>query len=169
MNDGQRAAVQEEMLAILPRLHRFTCALTGSRNAGDDLLQTTCEKALRSLHQWEAGTRLDSWLFRIARNSYLNDLRARKVRGTHLELQTVEEELPGDDGERDALAQIEFQALRAVLLLVAVEGYSYAEAAEVLGLPVGTITSRLGRARIALNEKFRGDARVMSALKKNGD
>ena len=177
MDDGQRAAVQEEMLALLPRLHRFACALTGSVDAGDDLLQTTCEKALRSLHQWEPGTRLDSWLFRIARNSHLNDLRARKVRGVHLELQPLEEVLPGRDGERDGIAKVEFKAVRAmiarlpeeqraVLLLVAVEGFSYAEAARVLDLPIGTVTSRLGRARIALNECFKGDKRLKTALGK---
>ena len=79
------------MLALLPRLRRFAYGLTGSVHDGDDLVQTTCERAIRNLDSWQAGTRLDSWMFRIARNQYLNQIRAAKARGPHLEVEGTDE------------------------------------------------------------------------------
>ena len=73
-------SVREDMVALLPRLRRFAIGLTGSVGDGEDLVQATYERALRFIDQWQAGTRLDSWMFRIARNAHLNDIRARGVR-----------------------------------------------------------------------------------------
>ena len=70
---------------MLPRLRRFTYGLTGNRQDGDDLLQVTCERAIRNLDRWEAGSRLDSWLYRIAHNLHLNERRAAGVRQRHLQ------------------------------------------------------------------------------------
>ena len=71
------SAIENEMLAFLPRLRRFAHGLTGSAHDGDDLLQATCEQAIKHIHTWQKGSRLDSWMFRIARNLYLNERRAR--------------------------------------------------------------------------------------------
>src|SRR5262250_2875128 len=73
---GMDQTVRQEMLAMLPRLRRFAYGLTGSVDSGDDLVQSACERALARLHQWEPGTRLDSWMFRIMKNLWLDDTRA---------------------------------------------------------------------------------------------
>ena len=163
-----KASVRTQIVALLPRLRRFTRGLTGSAEAGDDLLQATCERALANLHLWQDETRLDSWLFRIARNLFLNEIRARKVRQSYL--RDAAEMLPtAAAGQRLAEEKIEVSRLRlllqrlpeeqrSVLLLVCVEGQSYAEAASALELPIGTVTSRLARARLSLKEWMeRGD------------
>ena len=151
--------VRREMLAFLPRLRRFTCGLTGSVDDGDDLLQATCERAIRNIHQWKPGTRLDSWMYRIARNLHLNELRAQGVRGRHLA--AVDPDSQVVDGVRVADSLLSFEAMRgflsrlpeeqrSVLLLVTVDGLSYQEVADLLEIPVGTVNSRLARARQAL-------------------
>ena len=145
---------------MLPRLRRFAYGLTGSVDAGDDLVQGACERALTRLHQWEPGTRLDSWMFRIMKNLWLDDHRA----GWRREVVTSSEVLEavrGGDAEAESAARLELgsvleqidrlpDAQRAVLLLVSVEGLSYKEAAAVLEVPVGTVMSRLARARLTL-------------------
>jgi RNA polymerase sigma-70 factor (ECF subfamily) len=153
---------QRELVELVPRLRRFAYALTGSRDAGDDLVQAACERALRNAEQFRPGTRMDSWMFRIMQNLWLDDRRRLKVRGTQ-----VDPDAAGlsDDGmgarqleDQVALAQVRAAVdtlpddQRAVLVLVAIEGLNYREAAEVLGLPLGTVMSRLSRARARLME-----------------
>ncbi len=82
---------------FLPRLRRFSYALTGDPDKGDDLVQETCARALSRLHQWEPGTRLDSWMFRIAQNIWLDQRRARKVRGDTVDIDEVFD-IAGADG-----------------------------------------------------------------------
>ena len=159
--------IRREMLAFLPRLRRFAYGLTGSVHDGDDLLQATCERAIRHIDQWQPGTRLDSWMYRIARNLHLNDLRARGVRSQHLA--SVDPAEHGTvDGVRVAEAQMTYEAVRGfvdrlpeeqktILLLITVEGLSYREASEMLDLPIGTVTSRLARARLALKAFVGGE------------
>ncbi len=154
------------MLALLPRLRRFAYGLTGSIDEGDDLVQATCERAVSRIETWQPGTRLDSWMYRIAQNIYLNWRRADKVRVEHL--QHLD---PGDhgtvDGARVVEARLTFAAVRehiarlpdeqrAVLLLVCVEGLAYREVSEILDLPIGTVTSRLARARLTLKALLDG-------------
>ena len=148
------------MLALLPRLRRFAYGLTGSIDDGDDLVQTTCERAIRHIDTWQPGTRLDSWMYRIARNTYFNALRAKRIRADHL--QSVDPNAANRvDGAGDMEARLTFAAVRdfigrlpeeqrSIVLLVCVEGLSYKEVADILNLPIGTVTSRLARARIAL-------------------
>ena len=76
--------IRREMLSFVPCLRRFSYGLTGSRDTGDDLMQATYERAIREIKRWQPGTRLDSWMYRIARNIHLNDLRAMGVRGEYL-------------------------------------------------------------------------------------
>ena len=151
---------RQEMLSLLPRLRRLAYALTGSSDAGDDLVQATYERAIRHIDKWEPGTRLDAWMFQIARNLNLNDLRYRKVRGPTIEPELLDS-YRSVDGERDAEAKLTYQKVRdyigqlpeeqrSIVVLICVEGLSYAEVSRMLNLPVGTIASRLGRLRLAL-------------------
>ncbi len=156
------------MLALLPRLRRFAYGLTGSIDEGDDLVQITCERAIRHIDSWEAGTRLDSWMYRIARNQFLNQVRANKLRGQRLEIASIDRHTYVD-GARAMEAQLTLDAVRnlaarlpeeqrSILLLVCVEGLSYKEVSAVLEIPMGTVTSRLARARAALRDGLDGPA-----------
>ena len=159
---------RREMLALLPRLRRFAVGLTASADEGDELMQATVERAIRHIDKWQPGTRLDSWMFQIARNLNLNNLRARKVRGAHLNPVDLDE-VRGEDGQRVVESKLTLEAVRrflgrlpeeqrVVLLLVCVEGLSYREVADATGVPVGTVTSRLARARITLRALVDGAA-----------
>lgn len=153
------AAFRRQLAALLPRLGRFALALTRNRAEADDLTQTTCERALARAGQWQPGTRLDSWAFRIMQTVWLNEIRARRVRQAHAEQAASEGEAatPGDAADaRLALDQVSAamlrlpEELRAMLVLVCVEGFTYREAAEIASIPIGTVMSRLARARLSL-------------------
>jgi RNA polymerase sigma-70 factor (ECF subfamily) len=150
-------APRERIVALLPRLRRFCMALAGSECAGDDLAQSTIERALQRLDQWQEGTRFDSWMFKIAQNLNIDQARARKRRGVHVDLDAALG-VPGEDGVRIiegrsqlARARSAMAALpeeqRALLALVVIDGRSYREAAEMLDIPIGTVMSRVARAR----------------------
>jgi RNA polymerase sigma-70 factor (ECF subfamily) len=153
--------IRERMVAVLPRLRRFAYALTGNAEQGDDLVQDACLRALSRIDQWQPGTRLDSWMYRIAQNIWLDRVRASKVRGEVVGVEAAAE-LVGSDGRLVAESELTLKAVdaalarlpaeqRAVVALVCVEGASYKEAAEITGVPVGTVMSRLARARRAIN------------------
>ena len=157
--------VREEIAALLPRLRRFARVLTRRREDGDDLVQAAIEKALGRTDQWTPGTRLDSWMFRIMQNAWIDELRARQRRGETFVPEEEAEHLGAStcDTQIDAIAVRKAVGRlsdehRAVVGLVLVEGLSYQEAAQVLGVPVGTVTSRLARAREALQAML-GEAR----------
>ena len=157
--DPESAGFNDQLIAVLPRLRRFARGLAGASADADDLVQAACERALARAHQFEEGTRFDSWMFRIVQTIWIDQLRAREVRK---EDGDVAEERLGSDAAvrrveaRLALAEVRraVQLLppdqRTVLMLVTVEGLSYKEAAVVADVPVGTIMSRLARARTAL-------------------
>ena len=157
--DAVGTRFSDQLIAVLPRLRRFARGLTGAAAEADDLVQAACERALARQHQFEEGTRFDSWMFRIVQTIWIDQLRAREVRKEDGE---VAEERLGSDAPvrrieaRLALAEVRHAIellppdQRTALLLVTVDGLSYKEAAEVIGVPVGTIMSRLARARIAL-------------------
>ena len=157
------AGFSDQLIAVLPRLRRFARGLAGAAAEADDLVQAACERALARSHQFEEGTRFDSWMFRIVQTIWIDQLRAREVRK---EDGDVAEERLGSDAPvrrieaRLALAEVR-QAVqllppdqRAVLMLVTVEGLSYKEAAVVADVPLGTIMSRLARARTALQRQL---------------
>ena len=155
------------MIALLPRLRRFAFALTGSWPDADDLVQATCVRAIDRLEQWRAGSRLDSWMYRIAQNLHRNDRRNDRTRQGHLEIMDAcDADVAAANRPTDRMTLRDVSAAiaalpaeqRAVLLLVAVEGYGYQDAAEILGTPPGTVASRLSRARAALAERFAEDA-----------
>lgn len=155
------------MVALLPRLRRFAYVLTRDMDRADDLVQETCLRALDRIDQWERGTRLDSWLYRIAQNIWFDRLRALKVRGETTEIDTAFD-LVGEDGRdvtetRLALTDISKaiaklpEEQQVLIALVCIDGLSYKEAAETLQIPIGTIMSRLARARQALHAALGGE------------
>src|SRR3569623_1224540 len=157
--------VREEIAALLPLLRRCARVLTRRREDGDDLGQAAIEKALGRTDQWTPGTRLDSWMFRIMQNAWIDELRARQRRGETFVPEEAAEHLGASpcDTQIDAIAVRKAVGRlsdehRAGVGLVLVEGLSYQEAAQVLGVPVGTVTSRLARAREALQAML-GEAR----------
>lgn len=161
--------IKTELATLAPRLRRFAYALCGDPEQGDDLVQTACVRALSRLAQFTPGTRLDSWMFRIIQNCFIDDRRRAKRRGVAAEI-TPEWE-PSDEGVgarraesrmelaqvRDAISQLPPEQ-RSVIALVAIEGRSYAEASKILGIPVGTVMSRLSRARAKLLPLISEDA-----------
>jgi RNA polymerase sigma-70 factor, ECF subfamily len=157
--EGMSGKFSDQLIAVLPRLRRFARGLTGSAVEADDLVQAACERALARMHQFQEGTRFDSWMFRIVQTIWIDQLRARDVRKEDGEME--EERLGTDESVRRADARLALAEVRravsrlpveqrTALLLVTVEGLSYKEAAEVAKVPVGTIMSRLARARVAL-------------------
>lgn len=153
-----------DIVALLPRLLRFCRALSQNTADADDLLQAAVERALVNAGKWQQGTRLDSWIYRIAQNIAIDWSRARAVRGVPAALDMVAD-VTGDDGiavveGRSDLGQVAlaFSALpaeqRAVLTLVTLDGLSYREAADILDVPAGTVMSRLSRARGALQKRI---------------
>jgi len=146
------------MVALLPRLRRFAAGLARDRADGDDLVQLTVERALVSRTQWQEGTRLDSWMYRIMRNIWIDEGRSRTRRAQTFVGEDAGLGVGGDGGQEAAAELVGVgRAMnrlpddqREAVMLVLVEGYKYAEAAEIVGCPVGTLTSRLGRGREAL-------------------
>jgi RNA polymerase sigma-70 factor (ECF subfamily) len=149
----------DQLIAVLPRLRRFATGLTRSVSEADDLVQAACERALAREHQFQEGTRFDSWMFRIVQTIWIDQLRARESRKEDGDI--AEERLGTDEPVRRVEARLALAEVRravsllppdqrVTLMLVTVEGLSYKEAADVTGVPVGTIMSRLARARMAL-------------------
>lgn len=154
------ADVRHEMIALLPRLRRFARALARSREDADDLVQAACERGLRAIDSWEPGSRLDSWMFRILRNLWIDQMRRRKNENIS-HSSDGEVEIAGDDGRRVVEGRIQLAEVRAaisalpeqqrdVLVLICIEDLSYREAAAVLDVPIGTVMSRLARGRLSL-------------------
>ncbi len=156
---GVVADLKRELIALLPRLRRFARTLTRSVPEADELVQETCLRALARADQWDRGQPLDRWLFRIARNLWISEIRKRNVRtgAGVVDAEETSELVTAETGEASleaaelgrVVAELPSE-LSSVLLAVSVEGYSYGEAAELFDVPVGTIMSRVHRARKAL-------------------
>jgi RNA polymerase sigma-70 factor (ECF subfamily) len=152
--------LEQQLVELLPRLRRYAYGLSGSTDKGDELLQAACERALAKSAQWHPGSRLDHWMFRIIRNIRVDDLRSQSIQKRGMEKITpiYEENYDGSyvldsqiaaDEVRQAMQHLT-EDHRMILLMVGVEGYAYKEVAEILEIPIGTVTSRLIRARRAL-------------------
>lgn len=143
-----------QAVLVIPRLRRYARALTGGRLPADDLVQDTLERAWSKRHLWRQGSDLRAWMFSIMHNVYINQVRAR-VTETTVPLDQEAYAVPVRDGATDGLEVAAIDAAlrqlpddqREVLLLVALEQLSYVEAANALGIPIGTVMSRLSRAR----------------------
>jgi RNA polymerase sigma-70 factor, ECF subfamily len=166
MSTAEVESLPSLLPGMLPRLWAFSLRLSGNQHDAEDLLQRACVRGLERAHQLQPGTSALSWMFSIVHSTWINELRARSVRSrSSMEwdddfLQTVAD--PGArtpeenllNGEIIAAVERLPEAQRTVMLLVAVEGMSYAEAAETLGVPIGTIMSRLSRARQTIGTRF---------------
>ena len=159
---------ESELTQLLPRLRRFAFALSRNGADADDLAQAAIERALRSRDQWQPGTRLDSWLYRIMRNLWIDTVRARGRRERHEAPEDAAKDV-GEDPREAMHASMELQRAmaamerlpdeqREVVALILIEGFGYREVSEMLDLPIGTVSSRLVRGRIALLEMLGGNA-----------
>ena len=158
-----------QIAALLPRLRRFARTITFNRDDADDLVQIAVERALNRSAQWEAGTRLDSWIFRIMKNAWIDEVRSRIRRDAVFAPEEAGEHIGDDFAEAHQQRMAIQKAIsllsedhRMVIGLVLVDGLPYKEAAEVLEVPMGTLTSRLARAREALQGLLSDQARNVS-------
>lgn len=150
-----------EIEELIPAMRRFARGLTGRDDAADDLVQDALAKAISKFDRFEEGTNLKAWLFRIMRNAQIDEVRKNQRRGVHVDIDDTEKvqiSAPGSQFSavelsefRDAFAKLSEQD-REVLLLIGMEGHSYEEAAEMIEMPVGTVKSRLSRARERLRK-----------------
>jgi RNA polymerase sigma-70 factor (ECF subfamily) len=159
MSEASRRELRTGLEPCLARIWRYALVLSRTSDAAEDLVQATCLRAIERADQFVPGSRLDRWLFAILRSIWLNEIRARRIREGG---GVVDAENPlWADGEQavetNILAAEVFKAIgqlpeaqRETVLLVYGEGYSYAEAAGTLGIPIGTVVSRLAAARSAL-------------------
>jgi RNA polymerase sigma-70 factor, ECF subfamily len=161
MSEASRREVRAGLEPCLARLWRYAVVLSRANDAADDLVQATCLRAIERADQFIPGTRLDRWLFAILRSIWLNEIRAQKIRegggfidaedalsidGTHaIEMNILAGQVLKEIGQLP-------EAQRETVLLVYAEGYSYAEAAAALSIPIGTVMSRLATARAALTK-----------------
>ena len=154
MNDFARLLEAE-----IPRLRRYARALTRNVTRADDLVQSCLTRAIAKQHLWQAGTDLRAWLFTILHNQHVNDVRRSAREGNKVELT----EAPQLTVQSNAIASLELRDLetalgelppeqREVILLVGLEGLAYEECATILGVPVGTVRSRISRGRDQLRQ-----------------
>ena len=155
-----RSPFDAELAPVWPRLRRFAYSLARNPADADDLSQIAVEKAFRSFGQYQAGTRFDSWLFRICRTVWIDQMRAQARKAAY-EAPPEAGEGVGHDPRAATEAAIDLsramaamqrlpQEQREVVALILIDGFGYREAAEILGQPIGTVSSRLVRGRQAL-------------------
>lgn len=160
------ATVRREIVAVLPRLRRFCLTLARSQDAGDDLCQATVERALARADQFLPGTRLDSWMYRIAQNIFIDERRRVRTRGIEVDPDQALD-LAGDDGVSIAEGRSDLARARAAMAalpeeqrmlmnLVVLDGMSYKDAAATLDIPIGTVMSRIARARRTIDRQLNG-------------
>ncbi len=152
----------DELVTLLPRMRRVARTLASSRDAADDLVQEACARALRGAAGFTPGTRLDHWVLRILRNAWIDERRRfGSAGGMHEPIENADT-VPGAEGSNSMYRRLELGEVEAALLrlpaeqreavaLICIEQLSYQEAAELTGLPAGTLMSRLSRARVALS------------------
>jgi len=150
--------LQSRIIELLPKLRRFARSLTRNAHDADDLLQGALERALTHLEQWQSDTRLDSWLYTIVKHAWIDELRSRARRERTFEGAEQAEAVADHRGDASGTLSVD-QALaclpeeqRLAVALVLIEGLPYKEAAQIIGVPMGTLTSRLARGRQALQQ-----------------
>ena len=158
-------SLREEMLGVVPSLRAFAMSLCGSVDRADDLVQETLTRAIANIDSFEPGTNMSAWLFTILRNLFRSEYRKRRREvedsdGRHAETLKSHPEQPGRlefEELRNALARLPADQ-REALILVGASGFSYEEAAAICGCAVGTIKSRVNRARTRLAEQLSIDS-----------
>lgn len=157
-------AFGEALIRLLPNLRRYAMSLARRADLADDLVQTTVERAIRAAGSYDPASRLEPWLFRITRNAFIDMTRRQRTQGVEVDVFDMPEALP-DDGDRVIEARLMLRATQdamkelppeqaEILHLICIAELSYAEAADVLDIPKGTVMSRLSRARLALAERL---------------
>lgn len=150
-----------EIEELIPAMRRFARGLTGREDVADDLVQDALAKAISNFDRFEEGTNLKAWLFRIVRNAHIDEVRKIKRRGVHLDVDDSEAvQLSAPGSQFSAVELTEFRRAFAkmseqdkeVLLLIGMEGHTYEEVSEMVDVPVGTVKSRLSRARDRLRQ-----------------
>ena len=153
-----------EIVAHIPRLRRYARALAGDSHRADDLVQDTLERALAKFHLWRRGSDMRAWMFAIMHNVFINQLKARRELAlddaVEDGLQSVPQSDPLELRDLDAALRLLPLEQREVLLLVGLEQLSYAEVSKALGIPAGTVMSRLSRGRERLRAVMSGSAGV---------
>jgi RNA polymerase sigma-70 factor (ECF subfamily) len=155
---GPGDLLHSRIIELLPKLRRFARSLARNPHDADDLLQGALERALAHLEQWQTDTRLDSWLYTIVKNAWIDELRSRARREHTLSDSEQADAVPDDRGDASGTLAVD-QAMeclpadqRLAVALVLIEGLPYKEAAQIIGVPMGTLTSRLARGRQALQQ-----------------
>ena len=175
---NQEDVLKYQLVGLIPHLRRFARSLTRDPDKADDLVQEACERVLKRRKRVETPRKLQNLLFRIIYNRWIDTLRRRKTRSTNLIILSERNSLNPSDPHggnqldavldlEDALAKLDDQH-RAAIMLIGVEGYSYAEAANVLAVPAGTVASRVARARAKLGKLLFSPKRDPLGLKKSG-
>jgi len=167
MAENSTTTVRDGLGELLPRLRRFARTLAGSAHDADDLTQIALERALARAEQWRPGERLDSWVFGIVRNAWIDEQRSRQ-RGRALFASEEDGLNVGQSPMEGQLIRMSVQTAmarlpeeqRLAVALVLVEGLPYKEAANIMAVPIGTLTSRLARGREAL-QVLLGDGEAM--------
>ena len=151
---GFAPSMRDQLATLLPRLRRFARTLARHEADADDLVQLALERALVRQAQWQPDTRLDSWMYTIIRNAWIDEVRQRRRRGTHVDMDEFADVIPdrAPDTGTDMMSVQEALDLlpeeqRSAVSLVLIEGLSYKEAAHITQVPIGTLTSRLARGR----------------------
>ncbi len=159
-----RDRFSDELIALLPNLRRFALSLCRRGDVADDLVQITAERAFAARDRFDPATRMDAWLFRILRNAWIDHARRVTTQGVTVDIADAPDAAVVD-GVRDVEAVLTLRKAEAamaelpddqreVMMLVCVDELSYREAAEVIGVPIGTVMSRLARARLAVAAKL---------------
>ena len=168
---------RQSIVDQIPALRRYARVLTGDTWAADDLVQDTLERACSKWRLWSAGSDLRAWLFTVMHNLFANQVRraTRQAPGSTVDIDDVAHELVAPDANPGTALDLQRcllrlpQEQRAVLLLVSLEDMSYAEVAKIIGVPIGTVMSRLSRARSRLQALLDAPARSAEALAASGD
>jgi RNA polymerase sigma-70 factor (ECF subfamily) len=153
---------REQLVALLPRLRRFALSLTSDINEADDLVQAACERALSRRHQFKDGSRVDSWMFSIIHHLLIDETRAMRRKKSHVPFEEGRFLATAINGMKKLEAKLQLQTVyaamqkltdndRLVISLVCIDGMSYKDAAQTMQVPVGTVMSRLARARKKLH------------------
>ena len=159
--------IRRDLVGMLPKLRRFAMTLSRNASDADDLVQEVCERAILKSHLWNGEGRFESWIYAMTRNLWVDEVRKRKVRTGAGTVDAGEQtELSIDAAGEKAVYATQLQkmilsmpeGLASVFILVNVEGYSYRESADILGIPIGTVMSRLSTARLRLAAMVTGDS-----------
>ena len=150
--------IRRDLVGLLPKLRRFAVTLTGDLADADELVRNVCQRGITKIHSWNNEGRLESWLYTMARHQWFEETRRHRLRPANGKGSALEQGEPAASGPINPVEASEAhrtvtslpEGLASVFLLVAIEGYSYKQTAEILGIPVATVMSRVSSARLQL-------------------